>query len=68
VARSEEPKPARPGEDLPGAAAARALEVLVPPLRFAVKDGFAGAPRLKGFGTLVAGAVGQARTAGAADS
>jgi ATP-dependent DNA helicase RecG len=68
VARSEEPKPARPGEDLPGAAAARALEVLVPPLRFAVKDGFAGAPRLKGFGTLVAGAVGRARAAGAADS
>jgi ATP-dependent DNA helicase RecG len=68
VARSEEPKPARPGEDLPGAAAARALEVLVPPLRFAVKDGFAGAPRLKGFGTLVAGAVGRARASGAADS
>ncbi|ACL65548.1 ATP-dependent DNA helicase RecG [Anaeromyxobacter dehalogenans 2CP-1] len=54
--------------DLPGAAAARALEALLPPLRFAVKDGFAGAPRLTGFGETVRGAVARARAAGAGDS
>ncbi|MFY3746336.1 ATP-dependent DNA helicase RecG [Anaeromyxobacter sp. Red801] len=54
--------------DLPGAAAARALEALLPPLRFAVKDGFAGASRLAGFGETVHGAVARARAAGAGDS
>jgi len=53
---------------LPGSAAARALEAAIPPLRFAVKDRFAGASRLKGFGRLLAGAVDRARKAGAAET
>ncbi|ABS26277.1 ATP-dependent DNA helicase RecG [Anaeromyxobacter sp. Fw109-5] len=57
------------GESSPGLAAAqRALAALVPPLRFAVKDGFAGAPRLKGFGELARGAIARARAAGAPDT
>jgi ATP-dependent DNA helicase RecG len=56
-------------ESSPGLAAAqRALAALVPPLRFAVKDGFAGAPRLKGFGELARGAIARARAAGAPDT
>jgi len=54
------------GDEL--ALAARALEALIPPLRFAVKDGFAGAERLAGFGATVRGAVERARSFGAADS
>jgi ATP-dependent DNA helicase RecG len=50
------------------AAAADALLALVAPLRFAVKDGFAGAARLTGFGATVRGAVARARQAGAPDS
>ncbi|HZZ84536.1 MAG TPA: ATP-dependent DNA helicase RecG [Anaeromyxobacteraceae bacterium] len=46
----------------------RQLEALVAPLRFAVRDGFAGLPRLHGFGELVRGAVARARQAGAPDS
>jgi ATP-dependent DNA helicase RecG len=49
-------------------AARRALEALLPPLRFAVKDGFAGAERLKGFAAMVEGAVTRARSFGAGDS
>jgi ATP-dependent DNA helicase RecG len=57
------------GEVAPGLAAAQqALAALVPPLRFAVKDGFAGAPRLKGFGELARGAITRARAAGAPDT
>ncbi|MBK9517117.1 MAG: ATP-dependent DNA helicase RecG [Anaeromyxobacter sp.] len=41
---------------------------LVPPLRFAVKDGFAGLARLAGFGETVRGAVARARALGAADT
>jgi len=52
----------------PAAAAATALEAVVPPLRFAVKDGFAGSARLKGFGKLLGDAVARSRAAGAADS
>jgi ATP-dependent DNA helicase RecG len=48
--------------------AVRALEALVPPLRFAVRDGFAGAERLTGLGATVRGAVERARSFGAADS
>ncbi len=54
------------GTDL--GAAARALEALLPPLKFAVRDGFAGAERLKGFGEMVRGAVARARGFGASDS
>ncbi len=50
------------------AAAQQALATLVPPLRFAVKDGFAGAPRLRGFGELARGAIARARAAGAPSS
>ncbi|HET6438236.1 MAG TPA: ATP-dependent DNA helicase RecG [Anaeromyxobacter sp.] len=49
-------------------AAARALEALLPAFRFAVKDGFAGAERLAGFGATVRGAVERARSFGAAES
>ncbi|MFL5272129.1 MAG: DNA helicase RecG, partial [Anaeromyxobacteraceae bacterium] len=48
--------------------AARALEVLFAPIRFAVRDGFAGLARLAGFEALVRGAVERARAAGAPDS
>jgi ATP-dependent DNA helicase RecG len=44
------------------------LLALVPPLRFAVRDGFAGAGRLAGFGATVRGAVARARAAGAPPS
>ncbi len=57
-----------PGAEPPGAAAARALEALVPALRFAVKDGFAGAGRLAGFGGTVHGAVARARELGAGET
>ena len=50
------------------AGAARALEVLLAPLRFAVRDGFAGAERLAGFAETVRGAVARARALGAADT
>jgi ATP-dependent DNA helicase RecG len=46
----------------------RLLEALVAPIRFAARDGFAGLPRLVGFGKTVRAAVGQARSAGAPDS
>ena len=45
-----------------------ALEALLPPLRFAVKDGFAGLPRLARFGETVRRAVENARRSGAPDS
>jgi ATP-dependent DNA helicase RecG len=68
VSRGPEKPPS--GKDLrPGASeAARALEALVPPLRFAARDGFAGVERLAGFGETVRGAVGRARAFGAEDS
>ncbi len=44
---------------------AAALEALVAPLRFAARDGFAGATRLSGFGGTVRAAVARARRAGA---
>jgi hypothetical protein len=47
---------------------AAALGALVPPLRFASRDGFAGLPRLVGFGETVRSAVSRARDAGAPDS
>ena len=47
---------------------AAALGALVPPLRFASRDGFAGLPRLVGFGETVRAAVRRARDAGAPDS
>jgi len=53
--------------DAPGAAA-QALLALVPPLRFAVKDGFAGLGRLAGFGETLRGAVARARALGAPES
>jgi ATP-dependent DNA helicase RecG len=61
------------GQNEPGAgegisAAGRALEALVPPLRFAVKDDFAGVARLAGFGETIRGAVRRARAFGAGDT
>jgi ATP-dependent DNA helicase RecG len=53
------------GEGLEGAQ--RALQTLVPPLRFALGDA-ARAERLKGFGELVRGAVARARALGAPDT
>ncbi|BDG06601.1 ATP-dependent DNA helicase RecG [Anaeromyxobacter oryzae] len=53
---------------IPGLAAARALEALVPPLRFAVANGFAGAARLVAFGATLRGAIDRARGLGAADT
>jgi len=47
--------------------AARHLASLVPPLLFAVRDGFASLPRLRAFGEVVAGAVDRARRSGAPD-
>jgi ATP-dependent DNA helicase RecG len=46
----------------------QALEALLAPLRFASRDGFAGAERLAGFEALLRGAVERARAAGAADT
>ncbi|MGC3998954.1 MAG: DEAD/DEAH box helicase [Anaeromyxobacter sp.] len=67
--RGREPSDKREaGGEVPGLSAARALEALVAPLRFAVKDGFAGAARLAGFGETIRGAVARARGLGAADS
>jgi len=57
------PRPAIP----PPAAAAAALQALVAPLRFAVKDGFAGAGRLAGFSATLREAVARARSMGAPD-
>jgi ATP-dependent DNA helicase RecG len=58
-----------PEDGIPGLEGAqRALAALVPPLRFAVKDGFAGAARLKGFGALAKGAIARARASGAPGS
>src|SRR5512144_3132809 len=56
-----------PGGD-PAIEAARHLAALVPPLRFAVRDGFAALPRLSSFEELLRGAVARARAAGAPDS
>jgi ATP-dependent DNA helicase RecG len=56
------------GAGEPAAAAARALEPLFAPIRFASRDGFAGLQRLSGFADLVRGAVARARAAGAPDS
>ena len=50
------------------AAAAQHLAALIPPLRFATRDGFAGLPRLSGFGELVRRSVERAEAAGAPDS
>ncbi|MFO0581134.1 MAG: ATP-dependent DNA helicase RecG [Anaeromyxobacter sp.] len=61
------PPPTPPGAS-PAAAAAAVLEGVVRPLRFAVKDDFAGLARLKGFGKLLGDAVARARAAGAPDS
>jgi len=51
----------------PGAAGARALEALVPPLRFALRKAGA-AERLQGFGATVRAAVARARSAGVPES
>ena len=70
--RGGEKPPARPGDGESGEealpSAARALEALLPPLRFAVKDGFAGAERLLALAATVRGAVERARAFGAPDS
>jgi ATP-dependent DNA helicase RecG len=69
VQRGGDRPPGQGGDEVPGlGAAAQALQALIPPLRFGVKDGFAGAERLKGLGEMVQGAVGRARAFGAADS
>jgi ATP-dependent DNA helicase RecG len=47
---------------------ASSLAALVAPLRFATRDGFAGLPRLVGFGETLKGAVRRAREAGAPES
>ncbi|HSN91380.1 MAG TPA: ATP-dependent DNA helicase RecG, partial [Anaeromyxobacteraceae bacterium] len=52
----------------PAEGAAGALLALVPPLRFAARDGFAGVGRLAAFGATVRGAVARAREAGAPGS
>jgi ATP-dependent DNA helicase RecG len=49
-------------------APAEALGALVAPLRFASRDGFAGLPRLVGFGETLRAAVKRAREAGAPES
>jgi ATP-dependent DNA helicase RecG len=56
------------GEAGPEQRAAAALAALVPPVRFATRDGFAGLARLVGFGETVASAVARAREVGAPDS
>jgi ATP-dependent DNA helicase RecG len=57
-----------PGGGEPAAEAARALEVLFAPIRFATRDGFAALARLSGFDELLRRAVERARAAGAPDS
>ncbi len=52
----------------PAAEAAHHLSALVPPLRFALRDGFAALARLSSFEELVRRAVARARAAGAPDS
>ena len=52
----------------PPAAAAAALQALVAPLRFAVKDGFVGAGRLAGLSDMLREAVARARALGAPES
>ncbi len=59
---------ARPKASPAPAAAAAALQALVAPLRFAVKDGFAGAGRLTGFSGTLREAVARARSLGAPES
>jgi ATP-dependent DNA helicase RecG len=59
-------RPTPPGA--PDDAAARALLALVPPLRFAIKDGFAGVARLAGFSATLRGAVAAARAGGARET
>jgi len=66
--REEGGGPAPPGGGQPAVEAARHLSALVPPLRFAVRDGFAALPRLSAFEELLRGAVARARAAGAPDS
>jgi ATP-dependent DNA helicase RecG len=56
------------GGDGPTTGAAEALLTLVAPIRFASRDGFAGLPRLAGFGGTLRGAVERARSAGAPES
>ncbi len=64
--------PATPGDRPPTSGdalvAARYLEALVRPIRFATRDGFAALPRLSGFAETLQGAVARARAAGAPDS
>jgi ATP-dependent DNA helicase RecG len=57
-----------PGGEGPPSGPAAALAVLVAPLRFATRDGFAGLPRLVGFGDTLRSAVQRAREAGAPGS
>jgi ATP-dependent DNA helicase RecG len=52
----------------PGARAGRHLEALFAAIRFAARDGFAGLPRLAGFGETLGGAVARAREEGAPNS
>ncbi len=52
----------------PAVEAAQQLAALVPPLRFAVRDGFAALQRLSAFEALLRGAVARARAVGAPDS
>ena len=57
-----------PGGGDPVLEAGHHLAALVPPLRFAVRDGFAALSRLSSFEELIRGAVARARAAGAPDS
>jgi ATP-dependent DNA helicase RecG len=57
-----------PGPAVPGGGPAAVLATLLPPLRFATRDGFAGLPRLVGFGETLRAAVRRAREAGAPDT
>ncbi len=59
---------AAPGLAAGSPEAARALLVLVAPLRFALKEGTAGIQRLAGLGDTVRGAVERARAAGAPET
>jgi ATP-dependent DNA helicase RecG len=56
---------ARPAASSAPTTAAGALQALVAPVRFAVKDGFAGAARLAGFSSTLRETVGRARALGA---
>ncbi|HYS81770.1 MAG TPA: ATP-dependent DNA helicase RecG [Anaeromyxobacteraceae bacterium] len=58
----------RPPPSKSADAPAEHLAALIPPLRFASRDGFAALPRLSGFAELLRGAVARARTAGAPPS